>query len=176
MGKIYLRNEQINLRAVEPEDLELMYQIENNPGLWEVGSTTVPYSRYVLKQYIEKSQCDIFADRQLRLIIEQNQDKRILGSIDLTDFDPLHNRAAIGIVILEEFHHTGIARQTLNLLCEYSFDFLHLKQLYAYISIDNTASIALFTSCGFFQSGTLKAWIQTYDGYKDALFVQKVKN
>ena len=35
----------IHLRALEPEDLDMLYQIENNRELWSVGVTNVPYSR-----------------------------------------------------------------------------------------------------------------------------------
>ena len=38
----------IRLRAIEPEDLDLLYQIENDSSLWDVGTTNVPYSRYTL--------------------------------------------------------------------------------------------------------------------------------
>lgn len=174
MKEPYLSNELIKLRNIEPEDLDIMYRIENDPQLWEISSVTVPYSRYMLKQYIETSQCDIFADRQLRLMIECNKDHRIMGAVDLTDFDPLHNRAAVGIVVSEEFRHAGIAHQALSLLGEYCFGFLHLKQLYAYITSGNEYSMRLFTSCGFIQSGILKAWVQTEKGYQDAYLMQRV--
>ena len=35
----------IRLRAIEPEDLDLLYLIENDTRLWNVGTTNVPYSR-----------------------------------------------------------------------------------------------------------------------------------
>ena len=64
MPSPYLMNSTIYLRACEPEDLEVMYHIENNTSLWEVSGITVPYSRYTLKQYIESSKNDIYADKQ----------------------------------------------------------------------------------------------------------------
>ena len=42
----------IRLRAIEPEDLDLLYRIENDADLWAVGTTNVPYSRYTLHDYI----------------------------------------------------------------------------------------------------------------------------
>ena len=36
----------INFRAMEPEDLDLLYTIENDTKLWNIGVTSVPYSRY----------------------------------------------------------------------------------------------------------------------------------
>ena len=43
----WLENDTIRLRALEPEDLDLLYAWENDTSLWEFGSTLVPYSRYV---------------------------------------------------------------------------------------------------------------------------------
>lgn len=85
MKQSYLTNERIYLRAVEPEDMDIMYEMENDPSMWDISNFTVPYSRYVLRQYIEGSQCDVFADKQLRLMIVSKSDHDILGTIDITD-------------------------------------------------------------------------------------------
>lgn len=174
MERTYLDNGHICLRAAEPEDLDIMYQIENNPQLWEVSCITVPFSRFTLKQYIESSQNDIFADRQLRLMIVTKEDRTVIGVVDISDFDPLNNRAAVGIVVLREHRQSGVAGQALKLLCNYCFNFLHLRQLYAYIPCDNDPSFTLFTHNGFVQSGVLKDWLQTEDGYKDVFLVQNI--
>ena len=71
MNKSYFCSERVRLRAMEPEDLEVMYAMENDSQTWDVTNFTVPYSRFVLKQYIENSECDMFADRQLRMMIVQ---------------------------------------------------------------------------------------------------------
>ena len=169
----YLNNERIYLRAVEPEDLEIMYEMENDPAMWDVSSFTVPYSRYVLKQYIEGNQTDIYADTQLRLMIVHKADDTVLGTIDLTEFVPLHSRAAIGIAIHHNYRKEGYAKVAITLLLEYTFEFLKIHQVYAYISIENQSSIALFNSCGFMRTGMLVDWLQTKDGYVDAIIMQK---
>lgn len=175
MRSPYLMNSAIYLRACEPEDLEVMYHIENNTSLWEVSGITVPYSRYTLKQYIESSQNDIYVDKQLRLMAVDKKNNKVIGIADLTDFDPLHGRAAVGIVVLEEDRRKGYANQILQLLYEYSFNFLHLHQLYAFVPCDNEASLALFCGNGFLQCGLLKEWLQTDDGYKDAYLLQRIQ-
>ena len=53
-------NQQINLQALDAEDLEFLYQIENNESFWEVSHTQTPFSKYILKQYIENAHLDIF--------------------------------------------------------------------------------------------------------------------
>lgn len=174
MKKCFLLNERIRLRAMEPEDLEVMYQIENNPELWEVSSFTVPYSRYALKEYIAHSQNDLYADKQLRLMIVRQTDHSVIGTIDLTDYVPLHGRGAVGIAILKEHRRQGYAAEALQLLCEYAFEFLNLRQLYAHIPADNTPSLELFTSCGFTESGLLIDWLRSENSYKDAVLVQYI--
>lgn len=174
MAASYLSNERIYLRAVEPEDLEILYRIENEPSFWEVSSFTVPYSRYVLKQYIENSSSDVYADKQLRLMIVRQSDHSVVGTIDVTDFVPLHSRGGVGIAILKENRREGFAKEALQLLCDYVSGFLRLKQLYAHIPADNEASIALFSSCGFQQCGVLKDWLQTDGKFKDAVMMQLI--
>lgn len=154
----------------------MIYHIENNPSLWEVSGVTVPYSRYALKQYIESSQNDIFADKQLRLMIIDKTNNKVIGIVDLADFDPLHNRVAVGIVISNDYREQGYARQALLLLSKYSFGYLNLNQLYVYIPDDNIASLNLFTGLGFVRCGVLKEWLQTGNGYKDVYLLQCIKN
>jgi len=71
-----LENKTISLRAPEPEDLDLLYLWENNTEVWQISGTLVPFSRYVLKQYLENAGKDIYEMKQLRLIIQLNSNKR----------------------------------------------------------------------------------------------------
>ena len=159
MKSNYLNNERIYLRAVEPEDLEFMYYMENDPSLWDISSFTVPYSRYALRQYIENNQNDIFADKQLRLMIVKKDDSQILGTIDISDFIPMHSRASIGIVLHERYRNEGYATDAVKLICVYAFNFLNIHQLYAYISIEYQKSIAFFAACYFMHTGLLEYWL-----------------
>lgn len=174
MENNYLYNDRIYLRAVEPEDLDVMYHIENHPTLWGIGSFTVPYSRYALKEYIENSCNDIYADKQLRLMIVKRDDNVVIGTIDITDYSPMHSRGGVGIAVLEDYRRKGYAADALRLLLKYAFGFLHLKQLYAHVPADNIPSVKLFTSCGFRQSGLLKGWLRAEDTFKDVLLMQNL--
>ena len=73
----YLTGKQIELRAVEPEDLDALYRWENDSSLWIYGSTVSPFSRYLLKQYIENYTADITRDKQLRLIIMRKESRQV---------------------------------------------------------------------------------------------------
>ena len=83
-----LKGENIYIRALEPNDLEFVYAIENDQSIWEVSNTQTPYSRFLVKQYLENAQQDIYEAKQLRLAICQDEDFPAVGLIDLFDFDP----------------------------------------------------------------------------------------
>ncbi len=162
--------ENVRLRAIEPEDLEMMYDVENDESMWNVGVTNVPYSRHILLEYITQTTGDIYTDKQLRLMIEMGQ--QVVGMVDLISFDPRHRRAEVGIVIARPYRHRGYATQALNLLIGYARKVLHLHQLYAYIPTDNHYSLQLFRSAGFRQTAVLKDWLCDGDTYSDVCFLQ----
>ena len=162
----------IRLRAIEPEDLDLLYEIENNQELWSVGVTNVPYSRYTLHDYIATSSDDIFADRQVRLIIENGQGASV-GICDLVNFNPNHQRAEIGIVVMKQYRRQGYAEAALQQLADYALRVVHLHQLYVLVAADNEAALALFRKSGFHRQSVLPQWL--FDGrqYADAVLMQR---
>ena len=143
MNTTWLKDDAISLRTPEPEDLELMYAMENDTTLWSVGNTTLPYSRYTLRLYLEQSKQDLYAERQARFVIGV-EDGEAAGMIDLADFDPLNSRAEVCIGLLGKYRGKGIAARALNLICDYAFKKLHINQLYAFIPEWNEESLGLF--------------------------------
>ncbi len=172
-----LENKSIRLRALEPEDLKLLYKWENNSDIWEVSHCQKPFSLFVLKQYLENSHQDIYESKQLRLVIELKENDEAIGLIDLFDFDPFHNRAGIGVLLHDKIHrHKGYASEALETLISYCFKSLQLQQLYCNITTSNQASVDLFKSKGFEITGTKKQWIKSQDGWKDEYFLQLINS
>ena len=172
-GMLKLNGEQIYLRALEPSDLDFLYELENNTAIWEVSGTTTPYSRHTLQKYLENAHRDIYEVKQLRFCIV-NLGHAVLGFIDLFEFDPRHRRAGLGIVILEEQHRNkGLGAEAIGLVCNYAFRVLDLHQLYAHVLEDNAASMQLFRKMGFENSGTRKEWILSNGTYKNEVLFQK---
>lgn len=168
---INLKGEQIYLRALEPSDLEFLYQIENDELVWEVSNTSTPYSKFVLKKYLKNSHRDIYDIKQLRLVICNNENSAV-GLIDLFDFDPKHHRVGVGVIVVEAEQKKGYAKEALELVCDYAFKHLNVNQVYANISTDNTRSISLFEAQGFTSSGEKRDWIFTGEGYVNELIYQ----
>lgn len=170
-----LLGEKIYLRALEPEDLDFIYSLENDESIWHVSNTQTPYSKYLIRQYLENAHQDIFEAKQLRLAICKNKTSETIGLIDLFDFDPRNNRAGIGIVIHKETdRNSGLGKEALQLLLNFSFNQLQLHQLYANISTTNEASIQLFTTFGFQKIGVKKDWILIHNQYQDEAIFQLI--
>lgn len=170
----YLTGKQIALRALEPEDLDILYRWENDTTLWQHGCTVAPLSRYLLKCYIESYTADIARDNQLRLMIVRRDSLERVGLIDCFDYDASNRRAAIGLLVDPACTRQGLGRDALETFMEYAFRFLHLHQLYVHIAVCNTASLGLFRACGFRECGHLADWVRLPHGYADALVFQKI--
>jgi len=170
-----LEDSDIQLRALEPTDLHILYNWENDSTIWEVSSTLKPFSIFVLKQYLETSHLDIFEAKQLRLVIEKKTGNVPVGLIDLFDFDPFHRRAGIGILIHDQAHQNkGYATSALSILCKYAFKTLQIHQLYCNITSKNEKSMKLFQNAGFEIIGLKKDWIKTSEGWLDEYLLQKI--
>ncbi len=172
---VTLKGEHIFLRALEPEDLEFIHTIENDESVWEISNTETPYSRFLIKQYLEESHKDIYQVKQLRLVIS-NYDDEPLGMIDIFDFDFKNKRAGIGVLIKNsEDRNNGFGSEALQLLTNYCFTHLNLHQLYCNISEENDASIKLFSNQGFKQIGLKKDWNLVNGTYKNEYLFQLIK-
>ena len=173
---VALQGEHISLRALEPEDLDFLYRVENTIDIWEISGTTTPYSRQVLKKYLDNAHLDIYDVKQLRLCICDGGGTAI-GLIDMFDFDPKNHRAGIGIVVLEDGNRNrGVGSEAIRLLTGYAFTVLGLRQVYANVVEDNTASIHLFKKMGFEEVGVKRDWIFSNGIYKDEILFQKLRN
>ena len=173
---ITLQSRNIYLRALEPEDLSFIYEIENNENIWEVSNTQTPYSQYLIKQYLDNAHQDIYEAKQLRLVICLKNNFKAVGLIDLFDYDPRNNRAGVGIIINHETNRNqGVGSQALELLINYSFIKLNLNQLFANINPENLASVALFTNFGFQKVGTKKQWNLINGIYQNEDLFQLIK-
>lgn len=171
-----LKGNNILLRALEPEDLDFLYGVENDEKLWEVSNTTSPYSKYILQHYLDNSYRDIYEVKQLRLVICGNDSKSQIGLIDLFDFEPKHKRVGVGIVIFsEENKRKGFASEALELTCNYAFKNLNVHQIFASITEGNQGSIRLFENAGFEKTGLKKDWIFTEETYKSEYFYQLIR-
>jgi len=172
---ITLQGTNVYLRALEPEDLEFVYAVENDERIWEVSNTQTPYSRFLVKRYLENAHQDIYEARQLRMAVCEVLTFRAVGLIDLFEFDAKNGRAGIGILIKSESdRNRGVGAEALQLLINYAFTHLNLHQLFANIDSGNEASLTLFAKFGFENIGVKKEWNLVNGIYKDEVLFQLI--
>lgn len=162
----------VSLRPLEAEDLDFLYELENDPAVWAVSDTLVPVSRFTLRQYLSSASADFFEVRQLRLVLEETATGAAAGTVDIFGFEPLHQRAGIGITVLARYRRRGLAQAALALLVPYARQVLRLHQLHCTIAADNRASLRLFRQAGFRRVGVRQAWLRGPGGWLDAVEMQ----
>lgn len=172
--KQLMSNNQIALRPLEPTDLDTLYNWENDTALWMVSDTVAPYSRAALWQYLEGYTGDLYAQRQLRLMITLASDGTSVGTIDYLNFDPLNNRAELGLFIDRDHRGKGLGREALELLTDYSREHLGLRQLYVFIDVANEVCLKLFKDFGYHQVGVINSWVKRGTTYHDVALLQMI--
>lgn len=172
---MFLNGATISIRALEPSDADLLYQWENNCELWPVSFTQIPFSKFTLEEFINSTHNDIYTAKQLRLMICLKSET--IGTIDLFEFEPQHARCGVGIYVHENNRKSGCASECIELITQYCFSTLHLKQLYVHVNSSNIASLALFEKAGFEKSGLKKCWQRTgINTYEDVWFMQLINH
>lgn len=164
------------LRALEEEDLEVMYGWENDMELWRVSGTVAPFSRHILSRLIEEQQYDIYATRQLRLVVEVDTPAGVaaVGAVDLFDFNPQNARAGVGVFIEQKYRRCGLAQDALLAVERYGREVLRLNQLWCSVAEDNEASLRLFGKLGYEECGRRSEWILTPQGAFAEVLLQKI--
>ena len=169
------RSRSVRLRALEYKDIDTLYRWENDTEIWSVSETYAPFSKTVLGQFIESQRQDIYATRQLRLVVERIDDCAAVGAVDIFDFDAHNRRAAVGILIYEKsLRGKGYGSQALESVIEYASKVLDMHQLYCDIHVDNHASLALFEGAGFARVGVKHSWSRVGAEWKDVAMYQLI--
>lgn len=157
--KKIISNDIVTLRSLEATDLDVLYRWENDTRLWTVSNIMVPSPKSYLWQYLQNYDSDIYTTRQLRLMITLTGTGEPIGTIDLLNFDPLNNRAELGIMVDSRHVGKGYAGEALKLTIGYARNYLGLFQLYALVDVGNTRCLSVLKKHGFVTNGVLKQWI-----------------
>ena len=161
----------VELRALEPEDLDFLYRLENDPEVWQFSENQRPLSKNQIKKYLDHAHLDPFKIGQLRLVVTVAGAS--VGLVDLFDFNPKHGNAMIGVIIDPLNRNKGIGVKAVVAMCDYAKSWLNCRQLAAVITESNIHSIRLFEKAGFQKSGVMQDWITTPGGFETQLWYQK---
>lgn len=170
-----LVSKRITLRAVEPTDVDYLFKEENNREIWHLSNTLIPFSKNTLRDYANSIH-DLSAQKQFRFIIELSEVKKIIGMVDLFEYDAINERVGVGIVITDnEKRNEGYALEALSNVIKYAKHTLMLNQVFCSIHASNIVSIKLFEKLEFKKMGVRKNWYKKSDGsWEDELEYQLI--
>lgn len=162
---------QLMLRALEPDDIDLIYRWENDPAVWDSSAAHVPYSRHALTQYLLSAvDGDIYAQRQLRLIGEEGG--KAVGCADLYDFDPYHHRAGLGLLVDSALRGQGYGTALAAEITAFCKRELQLHLLYCDVDERNAACLQALRRNGFAEVGIRHGWLWMHDHYENAVAME----
>lgn len=170
----YLADDIITLRAPEASDVASFMIWENDTKSWRDASTLAPFSRGQLVEYIANYRGDIFAERQLRLVIVDNASDNAIGLVDFFDFDPVNSFCYLGLYVAKDFRGKGIASRAVVLAERYLFSLLHIHQLFVVIGNDNASSLSIFERLGYKKVADIPDRLRRDDGYVSATLFSKI--
>lgn len=163
----FLEDDSILLRAVEPDDADVMFAFESDSEQWRDNGMYAPFSRHNLRNYAENYDADPIRAGQLRLVIQYKKQPAdgstrpgpVVGLVDLFDISAVNRTAFVGIYVCPDLRRMGVASRALALIEEYSRQLLNLRMLAAKVSGGNLPSQYLFAEAGYEKAGELRDWI-----------------
>ena len=171
-----LRDKELALRLVEPEDAQLLHSWENDPFLAESNSLYEPLARYQAQQFVQLGNSHLIENGSLMLIAEVKlpgeETPTPIGYVELYNYDHFHRRVAVGLVVLPSWQHQGYGRRMLSCIEHYSFDLLRLHQLYAEVVGDNAKAMSFFDQSHYKRVARLPQWQWQHGAYQDLIIYQ----
>jgi diamine N-acetyltransferase len=139
------------LRALERSDLRFIHDQLNDRSVMSYWFEE-PYESFdELEQLYNRH---IHDNAERRFVVENNE-KVLVGLVELIEIDYIHRRAEFQIIITPEYQGQGFARFCINKALDYSFTILNLHKVYLSVLIDNNKAIHLYKQCGFIEEGHL---------------------
>lgn len=166
-----LQKDTLNLRTPELQDLELLLAWENEKTNWKVSGTRKPYTKLEMLQFIENCKQSISEMEQQRFMI--NVEGRCVGTLDFFEYDEIHQRVGVGILIASARERKkGYAYMALQLALNYAFKELKMDQVFCNILTENKGSLNLFHKLGFKDVGVKRKWVFYNGSFYDEMSLQ----
>lgn len=122
---------------------------------------------------LKAMQGDTLSSGELKLYGFSENDVPV-GCIELYNYDPVNRRAAVGIVISNEYRHQGYGKAMVSALTDFCRQNTSLHQVFADIAATNAASLHIFQNAGYQHCATLKDWIVRGDKFVDTYRFQLI--
>lgn len=155
----------VYLRAMEPEDMEMLQSMINDEA---VSNMVVGWSFPVSKKEQNDWYNRVVADSNKRFIVCLKENDQAVGMVTLTSIDLVNRSAFHGIKLHPSCPKgKGIGTDAVMTLMEYAFNQLNLNRLDGEWLLYNTASKKLYEKCGWREEGIKRKAIYRNGIYND---------
>ena len=106
-------------------------------------------------------------------LLENNE---LLGNIGFNSIGEIHRTAEIGIMLGNpKYQRKGYGMEALNLLLDYGFSFLNLRNIYLKVFEYNEAAYNLYKKAGFREVGRLRKAVEIMGKTYDEIIMDMLK-
>jgi len=156
-------DKQLSLRALERGDLRFIHNLNNNRNIMSYWFEE-PYESF---DELEELYNKHIHDNAERRFVVEDDNKVLIGLVELIEIDYIHRSAEFQIIITPEHQGKRYAKTLINKALDYSFTILNLHKIYLLVAIENEKAIHLYQQCGFIEEGHLVEEYFTNGKYRD---------
>jgi RimJ/RimL family protein N-acetyltransferase len=164
-------DEPIQLRALEPDDLDRIYEWHNDRSLYEMlGGPFRFVSREAVQAWLSRKTAFLSDEINLAICIKES-DKHI-GNLYLHQIHWIIRSARLEIFIGDHGERSkGYGQSAIRQLLTYAFEDLGLKKVYLDVLSDNLAAIHIYEKLGFEIEGRLRNQVFKQGAWKDMMLM-----
>jgi len=142
-----LRKENLLLRELNPNDKAQIFQLRTDPRVVKYIKRDLYKTHDEAKQFITHIHGKVDSGEAILWAIEY--DHKLVGTICIWNISDDQTVGELGYELLPDFQGKGIMTQALNMVVDFGFKQMNLKQLEAFTHKENLSSISLLERKNF---------------------------
>ncbi|MCX6174866.1 MAG: GNAT family protein [Ignavibacteriales bacterium] len=151
-----IETERLILRKITVDDVNDIFEYASIPDvttfvLWDTHKTkqdSIDFVKIADEQF----------NNNISLIwgIVIKSENKLIGTIDLRNWNTIHNCGEIGYVISKKYWNKGYVSEAIKVVIKFGFEVLHLNRIEAHCEEENIGSWKVMEKCGMKYEGTLR--------------------
>ena len=161
-----LEGERVTLRALRPEDVEVLWKYWADLDVSTRASTNAPrpYTLQETQAFFEEL---AKKEELVRFVIEV--DGAVVGDCSLHDIDKHSRHCEVGIAIGKPHWSQGYGQEALGLLVDFAFKHHNMHRVALEVLADDDRAVACYRKVGFVEEGALRKRDWSNGKYHDVL-------
>ena len=169
----------VNLREPSIDDAIDIVNIMSYDIAKYLYDVPYPYKIDDAFKFIKSSYDNFRLHKAITFVIEYKNKSQsiqpVVGTIAIKDIDYVNEKTNIGYWIGEQYHGKGIATECVNLVVNFGFDVLELKEISAYVFPENKITIRVLEKNEFVRTKEVNEYHSISNTYRNSL-VYIIKN